>query len=1365
MYGEENYIERTLTRLPIRGLSLRETLQSEPMFNLRPNTTNGHPWCAARRTAAQNLIETVIQTHGLEPYSISSSIKDVDRATPGCREFFCIKDALYFHQPFEDEIPGNAAFMMIDVDYHLNDAQFTKLLFQERPIMMYTFTPTAPGFRSDEASVVWSEEHHGFITRAPDSSPFCDSFVNYYGDQIVAIDDSFHWRDAAHSCKKALLHYSLFLLCMVETLVLRTVFPCNLPTVETVKAPLWVTMNDFDCCLEQEVKGTAPLTLTEFLKLAQDSLKARHSVNGRKPLIAGGLVVAAAVVSKKSPKAGLVIATSLLGVLASYAPKTAFVASTALLSFKFLYAGYRNLSHIIYKIDGRYVGESRSVVCLEPRAKGGFWSTLVSYNSLRKWTRKHLVPSKLKHDDGRTTYSVSSLYPGTAHGEIIKVCLEGSDVSYTSTQTQRDLAGLMNDDSKAPLPGAYEVNLARAKEDKDIDTGEPQSVIHGMVMLKHFKKVDKSPLAATFVQMDPEENLRGPVLYRNNPAPYTRRNEGKISMRAVVSEFLPGHAMLQVECASNEEDCMRRRLECVRAKGVKYTPKLSKRFNEFCNLLFPNPQLLRLEDTAEVYANQKKPTQRNLLDKAFRTLDPFNPPDASSFMNRIKSFMKKEIGGKAGPARNISPSAPEARAMCSLIAYALSKFVKKQSWYAFGQDPSKIAQRVMEICSQHGIPSADQLDLKNLSGSGTDFSKMDGTVNPVTRALDKAILYHAFCSGDHWLAQGFYDCVYGSMIKGKYGTKSSQGASQASGDPFTSILNTIRNAFCVWNALRNQGLSKQQAWSSLGIYGGDDGLTINLQKHFFEMSCAELGFVATLDIFKPLAEDCKERTVTFLSRQYGPGVWLGDVENICDPPRTLRSMPFTGTNMAAESIIHLKYNSLLRADADTFLISTICKFVLSCSDIPTKLTAKDLKSLNGQKAVTWASRSQDLHGGVGYSFKRPDDRGDLTWNSRYPKMTAKQMWEVGKIWQRDIVLDPKNSPIGRKAVDHLFNFMEVHWGKPGFYKKMPPVSAALHIKDMKIVTPTMLSNGGAPHMLVKPSDLGTPVYEEKKRPASKNPQVEVNSNFGQYLADTGLPVDPLFAASLSGNPLPPVVLPAEIKDMWIKPQTLAAAHDRAHFPGVPMATNPVDGEFLRKLVAGMTDDNTVIHELCSGGFHDTKRLCKLPYYSYFANSYAEKALTNIVPEILDQHEELTGQQGYFFPLPPFESTGLLRLVDKERKVIFYFDPPWCTTKKWKKIAKPAEVSMANAVTTIYPEGIPVREKVYTSIDIISSHMRRIGKTNYSIILKQRTKHADVEFPLGGLKRSKHRFKMKWDDHIAPSGKYYFTVYTPRTLKK
>jgi len=118
----------------------------------------------------------------------------------------------------------------------------------------------------------------------------------------------------------------------------------------------------------------------------------------------------------------------------------------------------------------------------------------------------------------------------------------------------------------------------------------------------------------------------------------------------------------------------------------------------------------------------------------------------------------------------------------------------------------------------------------------------------------------------------------------------------------------------------------QEAYESLGIFGGDDSLTIDVETKTMELAASEWGLILIM-------EEVPHGTfgIDFLARIYGPHVWFGDANSTCDIPRQACKMHLTVNlppGVTPEMKLLEKARSFNLTDENTPLIGNYVKKVM-----------------------------------------------------------------------------------------------------------------------------------------------------------------------------------------------------------------------------------------------------------------------------------------------------------------------------------------------------------------------------------------------------------------------------------------------------
>jgi hypothetical protein len=290
------------------------------------------------------------------------------------------------------------------------------------------------------------------------------------------------------------------------------------------------------------------------------------------------------------------------------------------------------------------------------------------------------------------------------------------------------------------------------------------------------------------------------------------------------------------------------------------------------------------------------------------------------FSTILKCFIKSEAYPDVKDPRNISTFDDSLKLDMSMFCLSLAEHCKKFSWYGPGKDPLMIANRMAEI----GLNAHDFLNI-------SDYHRMDGTISQTLREVDRAVFMKAFKNHRTELNELLKRCFnnVGYLPKG---TKFDQGTSQGSGNPDTSTVQTLRSAFTAYLGFRNvvtpQGrrYSPEEAFSSLGIHLGDDGVDPDLPIRNHEWASKRVGLVLEASVVQR-----GERGVNFLARYYSQEIWYGRNDSMCDIKRQLSKFHTTvrlPSGVKPETKLVEKSLSFLATDRNTPVLGSLCQQVL-----------------------------------------------------------------------------------------------------------------------------------------------------------------------------------------------------------------------------------------------------------------------------------------------------------------------------------------------------------------------------------------------------------------------------------------------------
>lgn len=374
----------------------------------------------------------------------------------------------------------------------------------------------------------------------------------------------------------------------------------------------------------------------------------------------------------------------------------------------------------------------------------------------------------------------------------------------------------------------------------------------------------------------------------------------KPGMVAFMSPILHG-AFVPDRTVGNEEQCVEARVEKVRQPLLTMTPFLSKVMDEFAELLIPVEFMHTLDPTDydEVLDRQNRPTQRRILANAEAV-----PPD-----RKISTFVKREPYQNIKDPRAISQINGSDKRDYSMYVYSFESVLKRQPWYAFGKPPVAVAQRVVDVLSSA------------TTAVNTDFSRFDGHGSNLMRELEKMLLMRAFRHQYHAELLDLHRSQFGLKAYAAMGTEYDTGFTRASGSPETSLFNSIVNAFVAFLARRKTRdtgvfVTPKAAFAKLGIYGGDDGLTADIDEAIYIAAAKMIGQELTVEPIKR-----GQPGIKFLARIYSPAVWYGELDSCCDLPRQL-------------SKFHVTVNSSNDHDGTVKLVEKARCFLLTDKNTP-----------------------------------------------------------------------------------------------------------------------------------------------------------------------------------------------------------------------------------------------------------------------------------------------------------------------------------------------------------------------------------------------------------------------------------------------
>jgi len=422
------------------------------------------------------------------------------------------------------------------------------------------------------------------------------------------------------------------------------------------------------------------------------------------------------------------------------------------------------------------------------------------------------------------------------------------------------------------------------------------------------ENVEGAPVAAVILF----KALTNSRFVRATPAPVTMSHpkeayqtlaplvmeDGKSTLRVVGPQYLTDIAH-PARSLNNDVSCVQGRIDMVANTSNTYPPFYFTCMDEFLRHIVPDTEANTLApyDLAYMYDKFKRPGQRRLME-ASKHMMYFDEPFA------VSSFQKAESYSKVTAPRNISTLPMDHNVRMGQYVYALSNHViKNLHWYAFGRDPRTTCNIVHDKARR---------SVRIVAG---DISRMDGSCGPFDQLLMNALYLRSFAKCYHKELErlqrmsadvrGFtqHDIYYRAINN------------TLSGRSDTSLRNTICNALRDYITLRQMGKTPKEAWDALGIYGGDDSLSFDVDPDILKKVWAKTGHVVKVDVFDV------GQAVPFLGRVF-VDPWTTSV-CIADVPRQVRKLHLSASPAIVPNAV------VLRRKAESFLVTDPVTPILS----------------------------------------------------------------------------------------------------------------------------------------------------------------------------------------------------------------------------------------------------------------------------------------------------------------------------------------------------------------------------------------------------------------------------------------------------
>lgn len=398
----------------------------------------------------------------------------------------------------------------------------------------------------------------------------------------------------------------------------------------------------------------------------------------------------------------------------------------------------------------------------------------------------------------------------------------------------------------------------------------------------------------------------------------------------VPASFVPGDSL------GNEEASVAYRVIAMRSRAKEIAPAKSclrdSLAQEFIKLLVPVEGVVIPRDADDVYENMDRPAQRHGLDRG-------DMVDQDALLRQATTMLKSESYSEVKAPRTITMFNASDKLKLACYEYAVSQHLKETDWYAFGKNPRDIGETVARVCD--GARSVTE----------SDASKMDGHYVEPVREFLLAVRLRMFPPKYRAEMARMYRTHMNLPCRGPHGTKYPLEHTLGSGSMTTSNDNSILSKFMDYGARRlpnNHGnfftptLGPEEAYASRGVFGGDDGLSRELEP---DRASAFASYVG--QELKPVLR-LPGNPVTFLARYYGPGVWLGDPNSMCDVLRQLSKFHTTvNCGATARQKLIEKSRSYSYTDSETPIIGAfVMRVVLFAKGLEFQTHYRELERWN-----------------------------------------------------------------------------------------------------------------------------------------------------------------------------------------------------------------------------------------------------------------------------------------------------------------------------------------------------------------------------------------------------------------------------------
>jgi hypothetical protein len=570
------------------------------------------------------------------------------------------------------------------------------------------------------------------------------------------------------------------------------------------------------------------------------------------------------------------------------------------------------VSSAAYLVDRRRIADDHYVISLTPQAKWGLIGSILVWLTMSGNELKRL---------------------SVVEGQYLRLRTQTADGAYVSTGVVNSYVNATvkadHDDAIAISCQATKTTLQLPNVMRFLPNGDEQTrSANATALLAYHRKLDIHSTDNVDWHFPVSEAVRSYVCSTDG-----LMDDPKPMLTAFACPIIHG-AYAPFDTPANEKAAIEGRVtKFTQSRGknaLKLTAFLDRVMNEFVDLLVPNKYLAIPMTFDDVYERQPRPSQRSILERSMYLL-----PDRI-----VKSFMKREAYQNPKEPRIISTiNGPDKREY-SRYMYVLADHLKKMHWYAFGKNPRQVSERIAFVCEHARWVSL------------TDFNRFDGTISELVRILEHRILVAFFSHEYTYEVTELHKSQFCNKAIGRHKTKYETSFTRLSGSPETSANNCIVNAFVAFLGYRQTKIngafmSKEEAWSKLGAYGGDDGISAEPDANMHEKAARMLGLNLKIDIIQR-----DQPGVQFLARVYGPFVWNGSPNSCCDIYRQLSKFHTTvkclNTVTPVMKLLE-KSRALYLTDANTPVLGELaCKVVELHGDIDMDPSTARIRKWNSE---------------------------------------------------------------------------------------------------------------------------------------------------------------------------------------------------------------------------------------------------------------------------------------------------------------------------------------------------------------------------------------------------------------------------------